>query len=73
MHLTFLTRRIKHFISQEAGERGAFAYYLLGECYMVVVFGERLPQLQEVLHFRRKMNDPGYFSHVVTIIELYMS
>ena len=71
MHLTFLTRWIKHLTSQEAGEREAFAGYLLGECNMVVVFCKRLPQLQEVLHFIRKVNDRGYFSHVATIIELY--
>ena len=58
MHLTFLTRWIKHFTSQEVGERGAFADYLLGECNMAVVFCKRLPQLQEVLHFIKKMNEP---------------
>ena len=32
MHLKFLTRWIKHFTSQEVGERGAFAGCILGKC-----------------------------------------
>ena len=58
MHLTFLTRWIKYLTSQEAGERGAFAGYTLGECNMVVVFCKRLTRLLEVLHFIKKMNEP---------------